>query len=96
MTKWVYCGGDFRGDSKGPYPTEPGEYRVLVEGDSETGDFGHVFYAYDDYETWAHVVKDSDGEVSELMGIHEEEQCQILAWYGPIEIPECNLEEIKP
>lgn len=66
------------------HPIEAGTYRVMILGDSESLD-GHLIYSFDDYVTWAEYVPDEDG--GSFKGSHDEEDCSIFAWYGPINIP---------
>jgi hypothetical protein len=84
--KWVECGSDFTGRDGGPYPTEPGCYRVLISGDSET-DGAHVFYEFPDYETWADISFDPDEGTPIFNASHDEEWETMIAWCGPFEIP---------
>jgi hypothetical protein len=70
-------------------PTVPGVYVVMVSGDSET-DGPHVYYSFDDYQTFATLTnKDIEGFQS-FKGFHDEESHTFFAWYGPIEIPKCE------
>ena len=67
------------------WPTVEGWYMVMVEGDSESID-GHQIYAFDEYETWARLSIDADGNAA-FKGIHDEEDFTIYAYYGPIIVP---------
>ena len=89
--KWIACGGYYIGHNKGPYPYKPGHYRVMISGDSECDDMGGVIYDFSDYETWAQF--DYPNEDNEPIGffMHDEDIETMIAWYGPIEIPKCEL-----
>lgn len=82
MLKWVDCDWDEKPETR---PTEPGEYAVIIAGDSEIGEYGHVYYDYDDYRTWATVTATPDGP--QVVVDHGEPEDTIIAWYGPIQIP---------
>jgi hypothetical protein len=85
MARWTVCDWD----DKATRPTVPGLYKVLIVGDSET-EGAHVYYSYDDYETFATLYEpDEDGE-QRFQGEHDEEPEQVLAWFGPIDIPSCD------
>jgi hypothetical protein len=77
------------------HPTEPGTYRVMVGGDSESVD-GMTVYGYDDYETWADVFEDEgdDGEpyLCFGQGSCDEESDTFIAYCGPFKIPPYDLE----
>lgn len=67
-------------------PTIPGTYSVMVAGDSER-DGPHVFYDFDDYQTFATLSPpDADGN-QQFKGFHDEEDHTFLGWFGPIEVP---------
>lgn len=88
--RWVPCGRDPFGLARGPMPSEPGYYRVVIEGDSESED-GFTLYSYPDYETWAEISFDEgDGSII-FIASHDEEAESMIAWYGPIEVPKCTL-----
>lgn len=76
----------FQFDEPETYPKIAGYYRVRVEGESEI-DVPYVHHEYDDYTTWAEFSIDPDGEGFSFKGVHDEEEDQIIAYYGPIEIP---------
>lgn len=84
--KWVECGSDFTGRGGGPYPTEPGCYRVLISGDHESVD-GYVLYDYPDYETWADISFDPGDGSPIFTASHDEEWDFMIAWCGPFEVP---------
>jgi len=76
-------------DTGGPYPTEPGHYRVMISGDSESID-GHTIYSFEDYEAWVWFNEpDEDGNPS-MVAQHDEEIETVLAWFGPVSIPACD------
>jgi hypothetical protein len=77
--KWHLC------EDETDLPKDPGWYRVMVSGDSESID-GHEIYSFDDYETWAQFRPYDDGGGS-FSGIHDEDEHCIFAWYGPITFP---------
>lgn len=85
MTKWTR----FEPYEKGTWPIVPGIYKVVIVGDEER-EGAHVYYSYDDYETFARLEEpNADGE-QKFHGDNDEEVEQILAWFGPIDIPECD------
>ncbi len=85
--KWITIHDPF---DYGGLPTKAGWYRVMIKGDSET-EGPHVYYAYDDYETWAYFrapdPTDYLDEVGQFTGIHDEETDMVFAWCGPFDIP---------
>ena len=85
MIKWKRY--DSEDDST--HPTEPGEYAIMVRGDSET-DGPHVFYDYPDYQTYAKAWRNEDGEM-ELNLMHDEPAEAVFAWFGPLVIPPCDI-----
>jgi hypothetical protein len=68
-------------------PTQPGSYILRITGDSET-EGPHVYYDYPDYTTFGNVHIE-EGEVI-AGGIHDEDADSIIAWYGPLALPECD------
>lgn len=86
--EWISCKTDHIGQNAGPYPTEPGHYRVMISGDSESDDMGGVIYEYGDYETWAWFdAPDADGDPV-VRFEHGEEIEWVVAWCGPLRFPE--------
>jgi hypothetical protein len=86
-SRWVACNGDHFGRNKGPYPTEPGHYRVMISGDSEYLD-GHCIYDFPDYETWVYISFEED--YMRFDAAHDEEVETMLAWFGPVDVPKCD------
>jgi hypothetical protein len=85
MSKWTPCDWE----DKSTRPTIPGIYAVIIVGDSER-EGAHFYYSYDDYQTFATLeLPDEDGE-QRFHGDNDEEPEQIIAWFGPIEIPPCD------
>lgn len=71
-------------DGDDDLPTVEGWYRVMISGDSET-EGPHVYYAYDDYETWAEFFPDEEeGGPGTFHGNRDEETDQVFAWCGPM------------
>jgi hypothetical protein len=85
--QWRPC----RWDDELSRPTKPGTYQFRIAGDSES-DGPHVYYDYHDYTTFGTVMSVEDGEVH-AQGTHDEEPESIIAWYGPITLPECDVFE---
>ena len=87
---WVACSVDIYGKSEGPLPTEPGQYKVLISGDSEQVD-GYVIYEFADYETWVRICFD-EGEPELMYFDAWGDECveTMLAWYGPVDVPKCD------
>lgn len=83
--KWTIVHDPF---DHGGLPTQPGWYRVKIAGDSET-EGPHVYYAYDDYETWANfrIDKNDPTDTGTFAGVHDEETDMVFAWCGPFVIP---------
>lgn len=73
-------------DDAATCPPEPGNYAVMVLGDSESED-GIITYEYPDYQTFAWLNPSEEGEQPVLRGVQGEEPEHIFAWYGPITIP---------
>ena len=77
------------------YPSEAGHYRIRISGDSESVD-GFTIYDYPDYETWAWWEPATSEELEDFPGghkgswhtQHDEEDCMIFAWFGPVKVPE--------
>lgn len=69
-------------------PTIAGRYFFQIAGDSES-DGPHVFYDFDDYTTTGQVVVDEDG--ARAYGDTDEQQEHIIAWYGPMIAPPCDV-----
>jgi hypothetical protein len=83
--QWRPC----RWDDELSRPTKPGTYQFRIAGDSET-DGPHVYYDFPDYTTFGTVADVEDGEVH-AQGSHDEEPDTIIAWYGPINLPDCDV-----
>jgi hypothetical protein len=63
-------------------PKVSGWYRVIVQGDYESID-GHMLYSFD--ATWMLITVDEDGASG--TGVHDEMIEDVIAWFGPIELP---------
>jgi len=86
MTAWTV----FRHDDPATWPEKTGLYAVRVSEDSEHID-GFPVYEYPAYTTFATLGDpDADGH-REFKGEHDEEPHFYDAWYGPIEIPACDV-----
>ncbi|WP_396604831.1 hypothetical protein ACFLEY_22150 [Bradyrhizobium sp. YCK136] len=82
--QWRPC----RWDDELTRPKLPGHYQFRIAGDSET-DGPHVYYEYPDYTTFGEVFPEEEGYIH-AQGSHDEEPESIIAWYGPINVPDCD------
>lgn len=74
-------------------PTIPGIYAVIVKGDSER-EGAHVYYDFADYQTFATLTGEysKDDDTLELHGDHDEEGEFMLAWCGPLDLPQFDYD----
>ena len=82
--QWRPC----RWDDEDTRPTIDGVYFFRIAGDCET-DGPHVYYDYPDYTTSGRVFT-AEGE-THAYGDTDEEPEHIIAWYGPLTAPPCDI-----
>ena len=81
---------------EGPLPTVAGFYRVVIFGDRETDGMGGVIYEYDAFEMWAEFSFDPDEGTPLFQGQHTAEMEEVIAWFGPIDVPRYDCLKSTP
>lgn len=75
-------------EDRATWPKKDGVYAVEMDGYTGDDEFGT--HSYGSYTTFAAIEKDEDGGLR-FSAEHDEQIEQVLALYGPINIPACRL-----